>query len=52
MEAFFTTWIVVMLRTSALIAVMPAFSMAGIPAKIRVALGALTALFVLSLIHI
>ena len=35
-----------MLRTSALIAVMPAFSMAGIPAKIRVALGALTALFV------
>ena len=46
MEAFFTTWIVVMLRTSALIAVMPAFSMAGIPAKIRVALGALTALFV------
>jgi flagellar biosynthetic protein FliR len=48
MEAIFSTWLITMMRTSALMAVMPAFSMAGVPAKLRVALGALCALFITS----
>jgi flagellar biosynthetic protein FliR len=37
-----------MMRTSALMAVVPAFSMPNVPVKIRIALGALTAFFVSS----
>ncbi len=47
-SAYFTTWLLVMMRTSALFATVPAFSMPNVPVKIRIALGALTAFFVSS----
>ncbi|MDA7521309.1 flagellar biosynthetic protein FliR, partial [Verrucomicrobia bacterium] len=47
-SAYFTTWLLVMMRTSALFATVPAFSMPNVPIKIRIALGALTAFFVSS----